>query len=86
MRLFVLLKRSNEMKRIIVDFRKMNRKVKNLFRSQYPDGYDTNDIIEFRNHRNELVKAVAVDDKDTKFLVKISTSQGISVDKLNVRT
>lgn len=73
------------MKRIIVDFRKMNRKVKNLFRSQYPDGYDASDIIEFRNHRNELVKAVAVDAKDTKFLVKISTSQGISVDNLNVK-
>lgn len=73
------------MKRIIVDFRKMNRKVKNLFRSQYPDGYDSNDIIEYRNHRNELVKALAVDDKETKFLVKVSTRQGISVDKLNVK-
>ncbi len=73
------------MKRIIVDFRKMNRKVKSLFRSQYPDGYDTNDIIEFRNHRNELVKAVAIETKDTKFLVKISIRQGISVDKLNVK-
>ena len=73
------------MKRIIVDFRKMSRKVKYLFRTQYPDGYDTNDIIEFKNHRNELIKAVEVNDKDTKFLVKISTRQSISVDKLNVR-
>ncbi|MCK5906675.1 MAG: hypothetical protein KAG37_03745 [Flavobacteriales bacterium] len=73
------------MKRIIVDFRKMSRKIKHLFRSQYPDGYDTNDIIEFRNHRNELVKALEVKGKDTRFLVKISTSQGISVDKLNVK-
>jgi hypothetical protein len=72
------------MKRVIIDFRKMNRKIKDLFRSQYPDGYDANDIIEFRNHRNELVKAVEVDDKDTKFLVKVSTTQGISVDKLKV--
>jgi hypothetical protein len=72
------------MKRVIIDFRKMNRKIKDLFRSQYPDGYDANDIIEFRNHRNELVKAIEVDDKDTKFLVKVSTTQGISVDKLKV--
>ena len=73
------------MKRIIVDFRKMNREIKDLFRSQYPDGYDASDIIEFRNHRNELVKAIEVDDADTKFLVKISTHQGISVDKLHVK-
>lgn len=73
------------MKRIIVDFRKMSRKIRNLFHSQYPDGYDTNDIIEFRNHRNELVKAVEVKDKDSKFLVKVSTRQSISVDKLNVK-
>ena len=72
------------MKRVIVDFRKMNRKIKDLFRSQYPYGYDANDIIEFRNHRNELIKAVEVDDKDTKFLVKVSTTQSISVDKLSV--
>ena len=72
------------MKRIIVDFRKMNRKIKDLFRSQYPDGYDANDIIEFRNHRNELIKAIEVDGEDTKFLVKVSTTQGISVDKLRV--
>jgi len=72
------------MKRIIVDFRKMNRKIKDLFRSQYPDGYDASDIIEFRNHRNELIKAIEVDGEDTKFLVKVSTTQGISVDKLRV--
>jgi hypothetical protein len=72
------------MKKIIVDFKKMNRKIKELFLSQYPDGYDQNDIIEFRNHRNELIKAIEVDDAETKFLIKISTHQGISVDKLDV--
>jgi len=64
----------------------MSKKIKDLLRSQYPDGYDANDIIEFRNHRNELIKAIEVDDKDAKFLVKISTHQGISVDKLNMKT
>jgi len=73
------------MKRIIVDFRKMNKKIKDLFSSQYPDGYDASDIIEFRNHRNELIKAVEVDSEDTTFLVKVSTHQGIDIDKLNVK-
>ncbi|MCK5781074.1 MAG: hypothetical protein KAH10_00650 [Flavobacteriales bacterium] len=75
------------MKRIIVDFKKMSGKIKRLFRTQYPDGYDTRDLIEFRNHRNELIKAVEVKDKDkdTTFLVKLATTQGISVDKLNTR-
>lgn len=70
------------MKRIIVDFRKMSNKIKNLFRTQYPDGYDYKDIVEFRNHRNELIKAIEVDDKDAKVLVKLSTTQSISLSKL----
>jgi len=82
---FVLMESSNYMKRIIVDFKKMNRKIKHLFLTQYPNGYDTTDIIEFRNHRNEVVKAVEVKSKDTKFLVKISTRQSISLDKLNIK-
>jgi len=60
----------------------MNAKIKKLFRSQYPDGYDQSDVIEFRNHRNELVKAIEVDDNDTKLLLKLSTHQSITVDKL----
>ncbi|MEN8139083.1 MAG: hypothetical protein ABFR62_11695 [Bacteroidota bacterium] len=72
------------MKRIIVDFKKMSGKIKKLFHSQYPDGYDSSDVIEFRNHRNELIKALEVHDSETTFLIKLSTHQSISVDKLNI--
>ncbi|MCK5824332.1 MAG: hypothetical protein KAG96_02875 [Ichthyobacteriaceae bacterium] len=70
------------MRKIIVDFKKMNENIKKLFRTQYPDGYDNSDIIEFRNHRNELIKAVEVDGEEEKYLIKLSTTQSISVDKL----
>lgn len=71
------------MKRIIVDFKRMNAKIKNLFKRQYPDGFDSNDVIEFRNHRNELIKAIEVQDEDHKFLVKVSTHQNINVDEFD---
>jgi len=40
---------------------------------KYPDGYDEDHIITFRNAKNELVEAVQVDTDDTKYLVKVST-------------
>ena len=69
------------MKRIIVDFKRMNNKIKKLFKKQYPDGFDNTDVIEFRNHRNELIKAIEVHDEEHKFLLKLSTHQAITIEK-----
>jgi hypothetical protein len=44
-----------------------------LLVEKYPDGYDEEDIISFRNAKNELVEAVEVNTDDTKYLIKVST-------------
>ena len=50
-----------------------NSDPKKLLVDKYPDGYDEDHIIEFRNAKNELVEAVEVTTEDTKYLVKVST-------------
>jgi hypothetical protein len=65
--------RNDNLKRIIVDFKKLTPEILGLLVDKYPDGYDEDQIITFRNAKNELVEAVQVDTEDTKYLVKVST-------------
>jgi hypothetical protein len=44
-----------------------------LISGKFPDGYDDEDIIRFRNAKNELIEAVEVRTEDTMYLVKVST-------------
>ncbi len=60
-------------KRVIVDFKKLTPEILGLLVEKYPDGYDEDHIITFRNAKNEVVDAVQVDTEDTKYLVKVST-------------
>ena len=57
--------------RKIVDYQKLNEDILNLLVEKFPDGYDDDDIISFRNTRNELIEAVEVKTEDTIYLVKI---------------
>ena len=59
-------------KRVIVDFKKLTPEVLKLLVEAYPDGYDDDDIISFRNAAGERVECVEVLTEDTKYLVKIS--------------
>lgn len=63
---------NNNLKRIIVDFKKLTPEILGLLVEKYPDGYDEDHIITFRNAKNELVEAVQVDTEDTRYLVKVS--------------
>ena len=63
---------NNNLKRIIVDFKKLTPEILGLLVEKYPDGYDEDHIITFRNAKNELVEAVQVDTEDTMYLVKVS--------------
>ncbi|UJH68742.1 hypothetical protein [Allomuricauda sp. SCSIO 65647] len=63
----------NNLKRIIVDFKKLTPEVLKLLVEEYPDGYGDNDIISFRNAAGERVECVEVLTDDTKYLVKISS-------------
>ncbi len=61
------------MKRIIVDYRKLTPEILSLLVEKYPDGYDDDHVIAFKNAKNELVEAVEVRTEDTIYLVKVSS-------------
>ncbi|APA00489.1 MULTISPECIES: DNA primase [Flavobacterium] len=61
------------MRRIIVEYAKLTNEILNLLVEKFPDGYDDEDIIRFKNAKNELIEAVEVRTEDTIYLVKVST-------------
>ena len=61
------------MKRIIVDFKKLTPEILSLLVEKYPDGYDDDHVIVFKNAKNETVEAVEVRTDDTIYLVKVSS-------------
>ena len=61
------------MKRVIVEYSKLTRNILDMLIDKYPDGYDYEDIISFKNAKGETVKAVEVKTEDTVYLVKISS-------------
>lgn len=67
-------------KRVIVDFKKLTPEILALLVEKYPDGYDDDHIITFKNLKNEVVEAVEVTTEDTKFLVKVSTKLAVTME------
>lgn len=61
------------MKRIIVDFKKLTPEILSLLVDKYPDGYDDESIITFKNAQNETIEAVEVRTETTIYLVKVSS-------------
>jgi hypothetical protein len=61
------------MKRVIVDYKKLTPEILGFLVEKYPDGYDDDQIISFRNAKNEKIEAVEVRTEDSIYLVKIST-------------
>ncbi len=64
--------KNSNLKRVIVDFKKLTPEVLRLLVEKYPDGYDDRNIVSFKNAQNERIEAVEVLTEDTKYLVKIS--------------
>jgi len=62
----------SNLKRVIVDFKKLTPEILKLLVEGYPDGYDDRNIISFKNAQGERIEAVEVLTDDTKYLVKIS--------------
>ncbi|RZT00264.1 hypothetical protein [Aquimarina brevivitae] len=60
------------MRRVIVDYKKLNKDILNMLVEKFPDGYEDRDIITFKNQFNETIEAVEVRTEDTCYLVKIS--------------
>jgi len=61
------------MKRVIVDYKKLTPEILGMLVEKYPDGYDDDHIITFKNAKNETVEAVEVKTDDCIYLVKVST-------------
>ncbi|MBW2962780.1 hypothetical protein [Mesonia aestuariivivens] len=61
------------MKRVIVDYKKLTPEILGLLVEKYPDGYDDDHIITFKNAKYETVEAVEVKTEDCIYLVKVST-------------
>ena len=60
------------MKRIITSFEKLDEKQIELFKTQYPDGYSSHDIISFKNLQGIETKAIQINTNDTIYLVKLN--------------
>lgn len=74
------MKQKDNRKRVIVDFKKLTPEILALLVEKYPDGYDDDNIIVFRNASNEIVEAVEVSTDDTKYLVKVSTKLQVTME------
>lgn len=61
------------MRRVIVEYAKLTRDILDMLIDKYPDGYDYEDIISFKNAKGETVKAVELRTEDTVYLVKVSS-------------
>ncbi|NNC50989.1 MAG: hypothetical protein HKO01_10675 [Flaviramulus sp.] len=75
------MKKGNDnLKRVIVDFKKLTPEILALLVDRYPDGYDEDQIISFKNINNEIIEAVEVITEDTKYLVKVSTKLAVTME------
>ena len=63
---------NKDVKRVIVDFKKLNSSLLDLLVERYPDGYGDRDIISFRNAQGGWVECIEVTTQDTMYLVKVS--------------
>lgn len=73
-------RKDQHLKRVIVDFKKLTPEILALLVEKYPDGYDDDHIITFRNAKNEIIDAVEVTTEDTKYLVKVSTKLAVTME------
>lgn len=62
------------MRRVIVDYKRLDREVAAKLIERYPHGYGDDDIIVLKKPNGDLIEAVEVRTDDTIFLVKISKS------------
>ncbi|RIV32774.1 hypothetical protein D2V08_10070 [Flagellimonas lutimaris] len=60
------------LKRVIVDYKKLDNTMLNLLVEKFPDGYDDDDIVTYRNASKEVVECVEVRTEDTAYLIKVS--------------
>ena len=62
------------MKRIIIDYKKLDHSLAKLLIDLYPHGYGDEDIILLKKPNGEVIETVEIKTPDTIYLVKISKS------------
>lgn len=62
------------MKRILIDYKKLDHKVAAVLIDSYPYGYGDEDIITIKKPYGEIIEVVEVKTDDAIYLVKISKS------------
>ncbi|NNJ89855.1 MAG: hypothetical protein HKP53_10660 [Eudoraea sp.] len=62
------------MKRILIDYKKLDHNLTALLIDSYPNGYGDEDIVAFKNHKGEFIEAVELRTAEALYLVKISQS------------
>lgn len=65
-------KKTVALKRVIVDYKKLDNRMLDLLVEKFPDGYDEDDIVTYRNANNEVVECIEVRTEDTAYLIKVS--------------
>ena len=78
------MNKKDNLKRVIVDFKKLTPEILALLVDKYPYGYDDGHIISFKNANNEKIEAVEVNTSDTKYLVKVSTKLETTMENYDV--
>lgn len=73
----------DNLKRVIVDFKKLTPEVLKLLVDKYPNGYEDTDIITFRNAHGESIEAVEVVTPEIKYMVKISVRLAESMENFD---
>lgn len=77
------IRKPDNLKRVIVDFKKLTPEILKMLVDKYPYGYDDDHIIEFKNAKNEWVECVEVITADTKYLVKVGDKLEATMENYN---
>lgn len=72
------------MKRLIIDSKKMTPEILALVKEKYPEGYYEDDIIVFKNHRNETIEAIQVESEDAVYLIKIGKYLSVGLENFEM--
>ncbi len=60
-------------KRVIVDYKTLPENILEGIANKYPYGYETEDIIKFKNAKGDLISAIRFETDTTIYMVKVST-------------
>lgn len=71
------------MNRVIINHQNITFEIIDAIKKQYPYGFSDDDMIVFRNAKNEIVKSIEVTVNDTDYLIKMSKQMAIHLDNIS---